>query len=169
MSQHEETPQDTATIEELVLHEGEFAEPKGLHPFWIVLIICAIAGLSFVMFDGADSETYFFEVDKAVAQSSKIKGKVIRIKGKVEPGSIIRTKGKLGTTFRIAAKGQSILVHYDKAMPDTFEEDREIVAQGMVSNTLEMTADEVVVKCPSRYEEQAPTQGGQSKERASLK
>lgn len=168
MSQHTETHTDPAEIEELVLHEGEIDQAKGLHPFWIVLILVAIGGLSFIMFDGADSETYFFEVDKAVAQASEIKGKVIRIKGTVEPGSIVRTKGKLGTTFRIAAKGQSILVHYDKAMPDTFEEDREIVAQGMVSNTLEMKADEVVVKCPSRYEEQAPTQAAPPKERAAL-
>lgn len=166
MSQHETTPPE---IDELEVYDDRDPQNDRLHPFWIVLILVAVGGVGFMMFDGTESETYFYEVDKAVAKAEKIKGKVIRIKGNVEKGSIVRTKGKLETTFRLTTKGKSILVHYNKAMPDTFEEEREVVAQGKVNDKLEMQADEVVVKCPSRYEEEAPTSGPAKQAKGPLK
>jgi cytochrome c-type biogenesis protein CcmE len=117
--------------------------------------------VGYMLFDGFKSETYFYTVDQAVAQGPALPGQTIRVKGLVEPGSVVTEKGKLGTTFRVAEKGHSLAVSYDKALPDTFKEGMEVVVQGNVDSHYTLTADEVLVKCPSRYEGQAPTAAGQ--------
>ena len=120
----------------------------------IVVLICIGA---FVVYDGLKSETYFYTVDEAVAQGTDLPGQRVRVKGTVEPGSIVGEDGKLERQFRIAEKGKSLKVSYDRAMPDTFDENMEVVVQGTVSDDMVVVADEVLVKCPSRYEGNPPT------------
>lgn len=125
---------------------------------WTVLAILLVAaGIGFVVFDGLKSETYFYTVDQAVAQGPKLVGQHVRVKGTVEPGSVVGAAGELGRTFRIDENGKSIRVTYDKAMPDTFQENREVVVKGTVNDKMTVVADEVLVKCPSRYEAHPPT------------
>lgn len=132
-------------------------EMQGM-PLWSVLGILLVAvSIGFVIYDGLESETYFYTVDQAVAQGTDLPGQRVRVKGIVEPGSIEGAAGELGRRFRIAENGKSLAVSYDKAMPDTFEENREVVVQGEVGDDMTLVADEVLVKCPSRYEGNPPT------------
>lgn len=143
-------------VDELPQFERE-GEGGGMHPAWILVLLVAVGGIVYMLFDGTKSETYFMEVDQAVTRQDELVGEVIRIKGEVEKGSIVSQKGQLQTTFRVAAKGKSVEVTYDKAMPDTFDAGQEVVVQGKLEQGLKINADEVVVKCPSRYEGQPPT------------
>lgn len=136
--------------------------------WWTVLGIVLVAlAIGFVVWDGLKSETFFYTVDAAVAQGAKLPGQHVRVKGTVEPGSVIGADGTLGRTFRIAEKGKSIKVSYHKAMPDTFAESMEVVVQGKVTDDMVVEADEVLVKCPSRYEGNPPT-AHDTKSQASL-
>lgn len=135
----------------------EGAAAQGL-AWWTVLGIVLVAlVVGVVIVDGLESETYFYTVDAAVAQGADLPGKHVRVKGTVEPGSVVGNDGELGRTFRIAENGKSIRVTYDRAMPDTFDENMEVVVQGVVSDEMVVEADEVLVKCPSRYEGNPPT------------
>jgi len=136
-------------------------EEQGMPLGWIVAIMCAAAFVGYILFDGFKSETYFYEVDQAVAQGSSLVGKTVRIKGIVEEGSVVGEEGSLGRQFALAERGKSLRISYDKALPDTFKEGMEVVAQGTVNENYVLVADEVLVKCPSRYEGQAPTAGGE--------
>ena len=146
----------------------EASQPGGM-PLWSVIgILIAAAAIGFVIYDGLESETYFYTVDAAVAEGAEIAGQRIRVKGTVEPGSIVGAAGTIGRTFRIIENGKSLKVTYDKAMPDTFDENVEVVVQGKVSDDLVVAADEVLVKCPSRYEGNPPTAHPEDKPQASL-
>lgn len=135
----------------------EVSEPAGL-AWWSVLGIVVVAvAIGFVVMDGLKSETYFYTVDTAVAKGADLNGQHVRIKGTVEPGSVVGNDGELGRSFRIAENGKSISVTYDRAMPDTFDENMEVVVQGKVNSDMVVVADEVLVKCPSRYEGNPPT------------
>lgn len=133
--------------------EGE----QGLRIGWIIAILVAVGFVGYMLVDGFKSETYFYEVDAAVAQGPDLIGQTVRIKGTVEPGSVSGKDGELGRRFRVAHKGKSLVVQYDKALPDTFQEGLEVVAQGDVDGDYVLHADEVLVKCPSRYEGAPPT------------
>lgn len=127
-------------------------------PLWsIVGILIAAAAIGYIIYDGLKSETYFYTVDQAIAQGADLEGQRVRIKGVVERGSIVGEDGQLFRKFRVAEKGKSLTVTYEKAMPDTFEEDREVVVLGTVNDQNVLEAEEVIVKCPSRYEGAPPT------------
>lgn len=128
-------------------------------PSWglIIGVLVAIVAIGFLVLDGLEGETYFYEVDQAVAKGDDLIGKTVRIKGIVEPGSFEGEAGGIDNTFRISEQGVGMKVVYTRALPDTFQEDSEVVAQGVVDETLTLHADEVLVKCPSRYEGAPPT------------
>lgn len=132
-------------------------QEQGINPIWVVAILMAVGLVGYMIFDGFKSETYFYEVDQAVSQGKSLIGQEVRLKGVVEPGSIVGKQGELGRHFRIAEKGKSIEVYYDKALPDTFQEGLEVVALGRVDDGYVLNAQEVQVKCPSRYEGAPPT------------
>lgn len=146
--------------------EPEEGRPDAMHEtseatgmaWWSVLGIVVVAiAIGFVVMDGLKSETYFYTVDQARAEGTDLSGQHVRIKGTVEPGSVVGNDGELGRTFRIAENGKSIAVSYARAMPDTFDENMEVVVQGTVNDDMVVEADEVLVKCPSRYEGNPPT------------
>lgn len=130
---------------------------KGVNWMIVVGLIVAAIGVTFIVLDGFESETYFYTVDQAVAKGTDIVGETVRVKGIVEPGTIIGEDGELRRTFKVTENGKSLTVTYDKAMPDTFDENMEVVVQGEVQKDLSINADEVLVKCPSRYEGAPPT------------
>lgn len=128
-------------------------------PSWglIIGVFVAIAAIGFLIFDGLQSETYFFDVHDAVERGDELVGETIRVRGDVKPGSVEGEKGFLEHRFDITSEGESMTILYERALPDTFEEDSEIVAQGLLDDQFVLHADEVLVKCPSRYEGGPPT------------
>lgn len=126
---------------------------------WGVMIglLIAVAAVGYIVFDGLKSQTYFYAVDEAVARGDDLIGQTIRIRGVVETGTIVGQPGGLNFSFRLAEQGESMAVAYQKALPDTFAEGTEVVAQGTVDASFTLHADEVLVKCPSRYEGAPPT------------
>lgn len=128
-------------------------------PSWgfIIGALVALVAVGFLVFDGLKAETYFFDVDQAVARSDKLVGELIRVRGTVEPGSFNGIDGSLDNRFRISEQGVSMSVIFQRALPDTFKEGTEVVAQGRLDEHYVLHADEVLVKCPSRYEGAPPT------------
>jgi cytochrome c-type biogenesis protein CcmE len=127
---------------------------------WLPLVgvLFSIGLIAFLVIDGLGAENYFFTVDEAVAQGDTIVGETIRVKGDVVKGTIRGDEGTLGRTFDIAAGGESMTVTYNKAMPDTFKPDVQVVATGTLDSGGHLAADKIMVKCPSRYEGSPPTQ-----------
>lgn len=131
--------------------------PEGFSYMLVIGLIAAAVGVGFLVMDGFKSETYFYTVDEAIAQGPDLVGQTVRVKGIVEPGTVVGNAGELGRKFRIVENGKSINVFYSKAMPDTFDENMEVVVLGEVDDAMIVQADEVMVKCPSRYEGNPPT------------
>ncbi len=131
-------------------------------PQWglIIGVFVALAAIGFLVFDGLQNETYFFDVHDAVERGDELAGQTIRIRGEVVPGTHIGEDGQLRNQFDLTTDGESLTVVYERALPDTFEEDSEVVAQGTLNDDFVLYADEVLVKCPSRYEGAPPESGG---------
>lgn len=138
--------------------DGNFSSSDDEGPSWGLIVgsLVAIAAIAFLVFDGLQAETFFFDADEAVERAEEYVGQTIRVRGTVEPGSYDPALGRIDNTFRISEQGVSMTVVYGRALPDTFQEDSEIVAQGRFDEAHVFHADEVLVKCPSRYEGAPP-------------
>ena len=123
----------------------------------VVGLLVAIAAISFLVFDGLQSETYFFDVHDAVERGDSLVGETVRVRGDVRSGSYEGDAGSLEHRFDITTQGEAMTIYYQRALPDTFEEDSEIVAEGRLDEDFVLHADEVLVKCPSRYEGAPPS------------
>lgn len=155
----QEVAGDELDILEAELDYGSSREPASGGVNWGMMIglLVAMVAVGFIVVDGLKSETYFYSVDEAVDRGDALVGKTVRVKGVVMAGTINGAPGELGYNFRIAEQGKSMRITYSRALPDTFQEGTEVVAQGRVDETLTLDADEVLVKCPSRYEGAPPT------------
>ncbi len=154
--------QRLASLDDDLYDDGEDTptrapERTGTNWGMLIGILVAFAAIAFIVLDGLEAETYFYSVDQAVEKGDNIYGKHVRIKGVVETGTIDGTAGQLGHNFRISEQGVSMPVVYAKALPDTFQEGVEVVAHGKLDDNGTLHADEILVKCPSRYEGQPPT------------
>lgn len=128
---------------------------------WAVLaLLIGVGAALYVILNGADEAVYAYTVDQATEQVGDLQGKVFRVRGTVQEGSIVHKPGTLLTRFDIVHKGKTLTISYTKPLPDTFQAGVEVIAEGELSPDGALDADNVVAKCPSKYEEGAPTAKG---------
>ncbi len=125
----------------------------------VIGVLVAMAAITFLVFDAMDGETYFFDVHEVVERQDQLVGETVRVRGDVEAGSYVGEDGHVEHEFKIGTQGESMTILYARALPDTFEDDSEIVAEGTLQEGMVLQADEVLVKCPSRYEGAPPAEG----------
>jgi cytochrome c-type biogenesis protein CcmE len=106
--------------------------------------------------DGAE---YFKHVDEVVAQRSSLEGKKLQVQGYVIPGSILVKPNTLEYRFRIqnnpirsGEPGNVMNVSFTGTPPDTFKDEAEVVAHGQLRSDGGFDANQVIAKCPSKYE-----------------
>jgi cytochrome c-type biogenesis protein CcmE len=79
----------------------------------------------------------------------------VKVGGRVAPGTVAfdpRTLDLRFEVFDIQEGNARFPVHYQGPLPDTFEEGRDVVIEGKLSNAGVFEATSVLTKCGSRYE-----------------
>ena len=112
-----------------------------------------VIAMGFLVWAGLDREgglAYFVTVSE-FKQAHDAKG--VRINGKVASGSIERLASGQDVHF-VMTDGQATLpVSYHGIIPDTFVEGADVVVKGSLdSGSGTFHADELLAKCPSKYE-----------------
>jgi cytochrome c-type biogenesis protein CcmE len=119
-----------------------------------------VAGLvGYLMFTGMkDSMVYYHtpaELVARVAADASYRDVGVRVGGRVAPGSVHFDRRTLDLRFEIVdiqKPGTRFPVHYQGPLPDTFEEGKDVVAEGKMSASGTFEAATVLTKCGSRYE-----------------
>ena len=120
-----------------------------------LVIVSAIVALTLTSFD---EEIYYLTVAEADARYDEILDREFRLKGTVVPETHLLREGVLNQhRFEVEAEGIRAVVDFTGPLPDTFADEAEVIALGRFSEPLRFEASEVIAKCPSRYEESAPT------------
>lgn len=122
----------------------------------ITVLALAFTGLMWTTFrDGAE---YFKLVDEVMVNRSAWEGKPLQLKGYVVPGSRMRKPDTLEWQFKVqnnpTRSGQSgniVEAWYTGIVPDTFNDEAEVVLSGKLGPD-GFHATNVVAKCPSKYE-----------------
>jgi cytochrome c-type biogenesis protein CcmE len=140
----------------------------------IVASIALIGGagtylLADTLFADAEALTYFHPADAVLAQKTELVGKRIRMGGHVTKGSIFQKKGTLDYQFDVRPvpamlkhpefANSSVTVRYMGVVPDTFKDDAEVIVTGTLGPDGVFQANDLLAKCPSKYEAEAKSKG----------
>ena len=120
-----------------------------------IIILIAIGSLGFMAFQGA--ATYYYTVSEVLGKGSAMYDQNIRVTGQVAPNSVIResTGGNiLRFTLDDRDNDNVLAVTYKGAIPDAFKEGNDAVVEGKISSSGVFEAQQIIVKCPSKYEPQ---------------
>jgi cytochrome c-type biogenesis protein CcmE len=125
---------------------------------FLVAALVAVAAVVALTVSSFDDQIYYFTVAEATAQYDDIEATEFRIKGNVVAESHEIDAIDLNLhTFGLQADGEEIAITFVGPLPDTFADNAEVIALGRLTAPGRFEAVEVIAKCPSRYEEGAPT------------
>ena len=101
---------------------------------------------------------YYLTVDEAVAQRSELQGERFQVKGRLIPESFQRQDGSIMASFTLEESGAELHASYNGVLPDLFfNEHSEIVLQGQLGPSDVFATEQVLVKCPSKYQSYEPS------------
>lgn len=143
------------------LQEGEWStgsdelvNKRKMTPLVILIgvALLAVIAMSFNVF--AKSVVYY----KTPTEVKASPAEVVRLSGKVVPGSIQTDPTSGVVTFQVTDGTTTLDVDYDGAAPDTLKDNAEAVAEGQYANGV-FEAKTLFAKCPSKFGTQTPTEG----------
>ena len=121
-----------------------------------MLFVGALVYFAFLAFQG--STVYYLTVDELQDRGSIAYGEQSRVSGKLVPGSFERSaQGTLASFDLVDEGGEHVLyTRFDGMVPDLFfNEHSEIIAEGRYSSEGVFHAEQIIVKCPSKYASEA--------------
>jgi cytochrome c-type biogenesis protein CcmE len=146
-----------------------------------LLIVAAV--IYFIVSSTITNAQYFMTVDELAAKGDSVKGRNIRISGAVIGDSIEYDPQTLNLTFSIAhvpgdnreieaAGGLALVLHqavmdhggkrltvvYNGVMPDLLRNEAQAIITGKLGNDGVFYAEELLLKCPTKYEDAIPDQ-----------
>ena len=130
---------------------------KNSASLYIVALLLFLGGVGYLVYSGlSENSVYFLNVSEALA-SSQDKLKTARLFGTVAENDLTPSQDGPGVTFRLVDKdniGQTMMVSYRGAVPDTFKPGAEVIVEGGMTPDGMFAAKTLMTKCPSKYEKQ---------------
>jgi cytochrome c-type biogenesis protein CcmE len=115
----------------------------------IILILAAVLLVTILPSGGSYAQTV-----SGVAKDAKLVGQRVQVTGTVVAGSWDKKTNPM--VFKIrdqgSLSGPEVSVIYDGSAPNTFGSDTVAILTGTVSKLGEITANEMLTKCPSKYQ-----------------
>ena len=94
---------------------------------------------------------YVDEVTRPAERARWI-GRTLRVEGLVVPASIEHRPGTRDFRFRVTRNHAELPVTYSGIVPDTFRDCAGVTVRGVLGADGVFRSDEIVAKCPSKYE-----------------
>jgi len=117
----------------------------------IIGVIVIVACLAVAAYTLSGSVTVYKTVSEISLGGSDVIGKPYNINGTVVNGSIDWDKDELILTFKLTDEEETIDVKYPKPAPNNFENGRTVVVYGVYTKDKIFEANQILVKCPSKY------------------
>lgn len=115
-----------------------------------ILIFAAIGYLAFVGFKG--SSIYYLTVSELQTEETIKYEQKVRVNGMVSEYTVDKDSDSGRTVnFTLSEGGASLAVMYNGILPDAFQNDIDVVVEGSLNEGGYFLADNILVKCPSKY------------------
>ncbi|MBK8160358.1 MAG: cytochrome c maturation protein CcmE [Rhodospirillaceae bacterium] len=119
---------------------------------YLVLISLGLLGTATALVLNAfDRELVFFFSPSEIAAEQPAPGRVIRLGGLVETGSVTKLGDGATFSFRITDLKASTSIAYRGVLPDLFREGQGVVVQGTFNESGNFVASEVLAKHDENY------------------
>ena len=117
-----------------------------------VMIALAVV---YLIYTGIQSTSaYFLTVDELYAKGEAMENRTVRVAGDVDASTIDFNNRDLILTFAVTSDtGERMNVIFNGPKPDQMREGAEAILEGKYDGQT-FTAQSLLLKCPSRYEEQ---------------
>ena len=113
-----------------------------------VVLALAFAGLLYSTM--GESLEYYKKVDEVMVDPAQWQGKALQVHGYAK--QVSRKRDSLEYQFDIESNGKIMRAYYTGVTPDTFKNDSEVVVKGRLNKDNTLSANEIIAKCPSKYD-----------------
>lgn len=119
------------------------------------VIVLALGYMIYAAFPG--NALYFLTVSEFNSKSEVQDGRLLRVSGKLVDGTFGREDNSIQSLFQITDKdgetpGVTLQASYTGVLPDLFfNPHSELILEGSYSDSQVFHADNILVKCPSKY------------------
>ena len=119
----------------------------------IITLAVIIGAMALLIGSGLKNNTgSYLTIEEALAVSSSSTDKYIQMEGTLVEGSTTWDADKIELRFSLTDGTNQIKIIYNGVKPDNFDSGYPIIVEGKFNSTSEFTADNLKVKCPSKYE-----------------
>jgi cytochrome c-type biogenesis protein CcmE len=111
--------------------------------------------IAFVLFSSFQSNTvYYYTLPELNAQRAQLVGHTVRVNAPLDKTSIQNDQKNLVLRFNLVEANLILPVVYRGVAPDTMSTGETVVAEGKLDGNGVFQADTILVKCPSKYEQE---------------
>lgn len=140
----------TQIPEPVAAETGGLLAHKGKLLIGLVVMIGAMGYLAFMALESAT--VYYYTVAELADRGPTQEGEIVRVSGKLSPGSFLREDGSTVANFSLTDGVMSMNAVHQGLLPDLFfNEHSEIILEGSYSTGGVFESQNVIVKCPSKY------------------
>jgi cytochrome c-type biogenesis protein CcmE len=124
-----------------------------MKPKIVIGVLVIVAALVYLVVGGfKDTAVYYMTVKELYAEETMPLGEGVRISGYAVPESIDWNSEEIKLTFSLAEENDTLQVIYNGIMPDQLADAQQVVVEGTLENSGILTANKILLKCPSKYE-----------------
>ena len=116
---------------------------------FILLILTALILAIFLILKSLEENVVYFQSPSEISELTELDGKKIRVGGMVKKDSISLTSDQL--RFIISDFKNEIIVTYSGAVPNLFEEEKGVVAEGYLKDRNFLSATKILAKHDENY------------------
>jgi cytochrome c-type biogenesis protein CcmE len=132
-----------------------------------VVVVVLGAAVAFLLFgsDASDAFVYSKLVNEVMAQPTQFQGRELRVEGDLKTGSIKFREEPCEWRFVLSKAGREMPVRYSQCVvPDTFRDGMgiSVTVQGRLDGDQGFVANQVIPRCPSKYEMQQRQKNGET-------
>ena len=120
-----------------------------------IIILLAVAYLIVAALPSGTA--YYITVSELAEMGPQAQTQHTRVSGNVVPGTIVRSAEIQDVRFQVEDESGKLTVVFSGVLSDIFGDSVQVVVEGKQGPDGVYYADKVFAKCPSRFEEVAPT------------